>query len=895
MPGNATSGGNQKEDELESPSLREERALAFLPPELMQNIVEALASPGNLDDALSALFQTLHAEWGVPGLSLQCDEQARIPIRNYGEPTSSFDQEANCTPTACERICLRPTNLPIHNLAILLPQNALRFERQKERIFAIISPILTRRLEQEGFRQHGERAEERSRQRLGEVAAIYDIGQALDQIDHPRLFELITHRAARIMDAQTCSLMVFNGETQRLKVVASYGLPEDATQHEPQIGEGIAGIVALTEQPLLITANIENPLLSGIPLSPDIRSSMLVPMKSQEGSILGVLSIRRNKPAPDFKEADLKVFSVFATQAALALSNKHLYDDLRKRAVELQKLETLSRALISTLNLEDLLSRVADDVRQVVGFERCCLLLRETNRQVFTPIAWRGYPLTVLRNPVRQGVGAVGLAARDKKLTHFDSRIEAPIDEEALRIYNSCNGFARSLGSLSFVIVPILDSKNRCLGVVVADNRSSQESIPPEQISLLSAFVNQAGIALENARLYDDTQENLQKIHRLNNETDNVLQSIGSCILSADARGYIFRWNRATIETLKLPPTAFKGVSLRELIRRIELPADEQKFFLEMFSRVVSTGESATKYKWTLHPANRPPMTLDLRMSRLLDHNQQQAGIVLTFEDVTKEVRLEAEVERMRRLADIGQLAARMAHEVRNALSPIRGAAQMMRLEGEGNQGIGEWADIIVAEVDGLALLTSEMLDFARPTSLDLRIIDVAEFLQSAIQSSSSILMENSALIDLELDEELPAISGDPHLLRQAVRNMLANASQSMPEGGLVTVQATSHAASNSIVIRFRDTGIGIPKKDLERIFRPFVTNRVKGTGLGLPIVLKIVVQHGGRVEVESEVGKGTCFSVWLPIEPPHDQSRSLLEELPVVGSVPGAFPDPYS
>ena len=155
--------------------------------------------------------------------------------------------------------------------------------------------------------------------------------------------------------------------------------------------------------------------------------------------------------------------------------------------------------------------------------------------------------------------------------------------------------------------------------------------------------------------------------------------------------------------------------------------------------------------------------------------------------------------------------------------------------------------------------------------------------------------MENSAIIDLQLDEELPAISGDPHLLRQAVRNMLANASQSMPEGGAVTVEATSHVPSNSIVIRFRDRGIGIPKKDLERIFRPFVTTRVKGTGLGLPIVLKIVTQHGGRVEVESEVGKGTCFSVWLPKEPPYDHSDSHLEDLPVVGSAPGTFPDPYS
>ena len=875
----------------------ESSASHCLSPVEIQALVEALAVEGDLNAALKACYDCLKKNWLISALVLQRENEPVARHHAFGESfllTEEIDTEESQT-QSFERVYLQPAQSPAHSLQIAYPLNASKFEKQKHQILAIATPILSRRLEQEAFRKRGEKAEERARQRISEVAAIYEIGQALDQIEPSRLFELITARAARIMDAQTCSLMVVNSSTQKIKVVASFGLPDDAIQKEQLIGEGIAGIVAKTEQPLLITSDHEYPLLEGILLRPGIRSSMLVPMKNPEGVVLGVLSIRRNKPAPDFTDADLKVFSVFATQAALALTNKTLYDNLRKRAGELQKLASLSRALISTLNLEELVSRVADDICQVVGFERCCLFLRDNSKTLFTPKAWRGYADTMLRNPVHDGVGAVGVTARTKVVTAFDTRDSIPIDGESDRIYRLCLGFARSLGVLSFVAAPILDSQNHCLGVVVADNRGSRDPISEDQISLLSAFVNQAGIAAENANLYATTQENLQNINRLNNETDNVLQSIGACILSADAHGVVFRWNRATEETLKLPPSAFRGSRLRDIIRRIELPESEQRLFLEMVSRVMSSGEPITRYKWTLHPAHLPHMTVDLRMSRLADHDMEQAGIVLTFEDLTKEVRLEEEVERMRRLADIGQLAARMAHEVRNALSPIRGAAQMMRLEGDGNAGIDEWANIIVAEVDGLARLTSEMLDFARPTSLDLRTINVEEFLQNAIQSSSSILIENDALIDVEVEPGLPMISADPHLLRQVVRNVLANAVQSMINGGSLRVEAASLPSAQSVVIRFKDTGVGIPKADIERIFQPFVTTRVKGTGLGLPIVRKIVVQHGGAVEVESEVGKGTCFSILLPIQPPMEFSDSMVEEPPVVGRDPGSFPDPYN
>ena len=247
----------------------------------------------------------------------------------------------------------------------------------------------------------------------------------------------------------------------------------------------------------------------------------------------------------------------------------------------------------------------------------------------------------------------------------------------------------------------------------------------------------------------------------------------------------------------------------------------------------------------------------------------------------------------MRRLADIGQLAAKMAHEVRNALSPIRGAAQIIRAELEGKAGAVEWPDIIVAEVDNLSRLTSEMLDFARPTLLDPRPLSVHDFLLGAVQSLSTFLTEHRVEVQWGVPVDLPKLQADPVQLGQVVRNIVMNAAQSMPDGGALFLHADYNPTAGLLAIRFRDTGIGIARDDLDRIFRPFVTTKPKGTGLGLPIVQKIVDHHGGRVEVESQVGEGTCFSVLLPLKPTRDKADISVEEVPLISARPaGPFPD---
>jgi signal transduction histidine kinase len=860
--------------------------------EVLLGIIQAIVSAQTSGEALEVLYRQLHQHYGLAAMALEVTSGAVTHFQPFGDTSVLAAEEAprKSGDVQYVRCALGDScGLPGHISYVFPPDVCV-----EARFLEAITVQVAMRLAHEGLSARVEAAEDKARQRISEVATIYEIGQAIDKIEHSRLLQLITDRAALLMDAQACSLMLKDEETGRLRLAASYGLPEDALSQEQWIGEGIAWRVAQTQQPMLIVGNVQDPRLAGVTLRPEISSSMLVPVKSQEDEVLGVLCIRRCRPAPDFSDEELKLFSVFATQAALALTNKHLYEDLKNRAGDLLKISTaLSRVLRSTLDFEELLESVADDICDVVGFARCCLFLHDPARHVYTARIWRNYPNSIGRNPIREKEGAIGGVAREKSMRVYDARDSVGEEWEKSKFYLQLKGFARSLGTDAFVALPILTSNNECLGVVVADNRGRRGSISPEQITLLAAFVNQAGIALENARLVEEMQENFRKIHRLKNYNDNVLHSISAGIVSTDARGRVELWNPAAEHILKISSGAFRNSLLTDLIGRMELPPVEREHLLDMIARVLENGVPIHHDRLPLHPQGLATMTLDLRLSRLVDYNEERAGVVLSFADVTQEVKLSEEVERMRRLADIGQLAAKMAHEVRNALSPIKGAAQIIRLEMQGQGSSTEWPDIIIAEVDGLSHLTSAMLDFARPTPLDPRPMAIREFLIGAVLSLNTFLSEHQVTIRWELSDTVPEIWADPIQLGQVVRNIVMNAAQSMPEGGTLFVKTDYDPTASLLIMHFRDTGIGIAQDEIGKIFRPFVTTKMKGTGLGLPIVQKIVDRHGGRVEVESQVGVGTQFSVLLPLRPPLEVAEMLLEGPPLISSRPtGPYPD---
>jgi two-component system, NtrC family, sensor histidine kinase HydH len=222
----------------------------------------------------------------------------------------------------------------------------------------------------------------------------------------------------------------------------------------------------------------------------------------------------------------------------------------------------------------------------------------------------------------------------------------------------------------------------------------------------------------------------------------------------------------------------------------------------------------------------------------------------------------EAAFRRADRLAAIGQLSAGLAHELRNPLATIRSSAELLtRNLPEGNELAAEMAGFISSEVDRTNSLVTRFLDFARPLSLGKEPTDVTRTIGRAIQQVER--ENNTVSIVREYSQDLNPIPIDSEMMERVFYNLILNAVQASDPGSTVTVR-TRHAHPYS-EIDIIDRGVGIPKDQTESIFNPFFTTKPTGTGLGLPIVAKIVDEHGGKLTVESEPGKGSTFRVLLP------------------------------
>jgi len=240
-----------------------------------------------------------------------------------------------------------------------------------------------------------------------------------------------------------------------------------------------------------------------------------------------------------------------------------------------------------------------------------------------------------------------------------------------------------------------------------------------------------------------------------------------------------------------------------------------------------------------------------------------------------------AEMVKRERLAALGELAAIVAHEVRNPLGVIFNAVSSLRRAGVAEGDAGMLVDILAEESDRLNRIVGDLLDFSRPRALDLETCDVESLIEEALDVARASVSEHARAVtfEVELGEGLQPLSVDRRLFRQALVNVLLNALQAMPLGGTVTLRARveTGASARGLLLEVCDHGAGIAPELRARIFEPFFTTKARGTGLGLAVVKRIVEDHRGEVFLDSRLGVGTTFTFRLPwAAPPSQQPQPL-------------------
>jgi signal transduction histidine kinase len=265
-------------------------------------------------------------------------------------------------------------------------------------------------------------------------------------------------------------------------------------------------------------------------------------------------------------------------------------------------------------------------------------------------------------------------------------------------------------------------------------------------------------------------------------------------------------------------------------------------------------------------------------LSQVKDDTGRPIGAVMFFKDLTRVEQLE-ERERLRdRLASLGEMAAGIAHELKNPLAGIEVMAGLLRRQVPASKDAQSLLADIISEAKLANAIVVEMIEFVRPIRLQVERTDVAEVLHQAITLAESKAARGEVVVDLQIAEQLPMLEVDQHQLCQVFINLVANAFDALDGKGRIAIAATlgsideepafaqAQASTPTVVIEVSDNGPGVPADLTDRIFNPFFTTKPQGTGLGLAIVRKIVDAHDGQIDLDSSPETGTRFRVTLPV-----------------------------
>ena len=329
---------------------------------------------------------------------------------------------------------------------------------------------------------------------------------------------------------------------------------------------------------------------------------------------------------------------------------------------------------------------------------------------------------------------------------------------------------------------------------------------------------------------------------------EDIVRSLSSGLITIAPDGIILTANSAAADILGQPPS-LAGQPVDKLMPGL--------------SALIATGHGELRRADLRFAAD---LTVGVTVSPLRDVKNQVIGRVVNFQDLTELRRLEAQSRRSERLAMIGQLAAGIAHEIRNPLASISGSIELLRQGPSASDDDRTLMAIVHREIQRLNVLIGNLLDYANPRPPQRVDFDLGVMVQETLQVARGEQAFASVEMAFSVDRPLP-LHADPAKLRQVLWNLLRNAADAAALGGRhVRVDARREPDATTLVVA--DDGPGIAADQLTRIFDPFFTTKSKGTGLGLATCHAIVTEHGGHIDVVSEPGKGTRMTVSLPREP---------------------------
>ncbi len=665
------------------------------------------------------------------------------------------------------------------------------------------------------------------------------------------------------------------------------------------------------------------------------RGPVLVPVDGVERGLIatpliyrqrtiGVLTAIRGSPprascgekpemAAAWSQEEVPLVAVTANIVALLLEHTRLLERDRERIHELSLLNSITGQLNGSLHERAQVYRiVVQRTREICAPDLCEVLLPAS-----TPGAFPWLPAELHRQLAQRWLrdphSAPLVLERSSEtqagecLGYLSPRIKTFF---ALPLVGSRDG-GHARGGTSFMPSEPRSSETpgACVFGVIAAAYYTPRKLLREELVLLQVLANQASAVLEQIALVEDVVAARNEARRLLHQVlddrrlkELILESIPSGLITLDMQGQISTFNRAAGTVLGYHPREVLGQPVTKILHPRNL------------AEVLRTGQPRHEVLLTTG-GQEQDLALDLALAPLRDDQGRQIGALATFADVTTLYQLEEEKRRLDRLASLGEMAASVAHEVRNPLASIKTSMQLLLDDLQQNtdpqNNAGEAVSVVLKEVERLDGIVRDLLLFARPRRLHLVECDLLDLCARVLRFLQPQCDERGVRVHL-VRQRVPDVRVDVAQMEQVLMNLFLNALQAMPEGGVLSVSCqvlarsacrqsagawTSLASPLSSPTNARgesrsvekapekapaaqdqqcwldlvisDTGEGISQEALARIFQPFYTTKAHGIGLGLPITRRLIEDHHGYILVESRLGYGTTVSLRLPLDVP--------------------------
>ncbi|MEW5975696.1 MAG: GAF domain-containing protein [Acidobacteriota bacterium] len=636
-----------------------------------------------------------------------------------------------------------------------------------------------------------------------------------------------------------CAILLADELSNELCVVASRGYRRQVLRNfRIAMGrEGVTGWVAKHRKPLYVPDVRKDPrYIAGIARG---RSELAVPLLIGR-QLIGVLDVESEKIGA-FSNSDVRILSHFANQAAVAIYNARLYELERKKTAQLRLINEVSRRMAATLDLHELLPLAVQAIRRNFDYYHVMILLKEEPDEIVMR-AQAGAPQSRMPEGYRRriGEGIIGTVAQTGKTIVAN---DVSRDPRYARVRQHTR---------AELCVPIKQGRE-LLGVINVES-DRLGSFDRTDRDILELIAGQFAQVIRNAKVYQECKEAKDYLQTL-------IESSSDAITTADNSGRLIFWSKGAEAIFGYKPDEVLGRPAADFYVK---GREEALRIMELLRRKGKIKNVEVEY-WG---KNRKRIYASLSAALLRDNAGGVTGSLGIIRDITEYKVLMQQLIQAERLATIGRLSTQIGHEIMNPLSSIKMNIRILSKRNGLSPNDQRRLAIASFEIEHLEKILQEIFDYSKALQLRLERADINRILGKALLMVEDRLQEKRIRVSRRFAKDLPPLRADEGRLLQVFSNLYLNAIQAMGAKGRLQVSSSLKKGPDgpSVVVSVTDNGRGIPASHRDVIFDPFYTTRSDGTGLGLTVVKKIVEQHGGQIEVESQPGRYTRFRVSLPL-----------------------------